>query len=107
VRETFGALIATWQAEAAGDRRLAEAMRTIAADETRHAELAWDVHHWALRGLDRDARARVVGEMRDAADELCAQAAAEPSVELVAQAGLPRSEIARRLAEETRRALWS
>ena len=47
VRETYGALLATWQADAAGDRDVARAMRPIAEDETRHAALAWAVGRWA------------------------------------------------------------
>jgi len=43
VRETYGALIATRQAEAASDPVVRRAMRKIAADETAHAALSWDV----------------------------------------------------------------
>ena len=37
VRESFGALLATWQAKTAGDARVRAAMKRIARDETRHA----------------------------------------------------------------------
>ena len=37
VRETFGALIASWQAEHARDPGIKRLMRSIARDETRHA----------------------------------------------------------------------
>jgi hypothetical protein len=59
VRETFGALLATWQAERADDPAVRRAMRTIAKDETRHAALSWRVAAWADRKLDAKQRARV------------------------------------------------
>jgi len=46
VSEAFGALIAAHQAEQADDPRLRELLRTIADDELRHAQLAWDLHAW-------------------------------------------------------------
>jgi hypothetical protein len=107
VRETFGALIATWQAEAARDHRIAAAMRTIAADETRHAELAWAVHRWALTQLDRAARTRVIAELRSTARAVVESAAIAPPDELVTLAGLPPPHVSAQLADQARRALWS
>lgn len=43
VNETYGALVATFQARVAGDPRVRAAMARIARDETRHAALARDV----------------------------------------------------------------
>jgi hypothetical protein len=43
VRETFGALLAWQQATSAQDPVFARVLRGIAADETRHAALAWEV----------------------------------------------------------------
>jgi hypothetical protein len=59
IHETFGALQLRWQAKharAATDRRL---FARIAADETRHAALAWLVAQWAEPLLDARARQRV------------------------------------------------
>jgi hypothetical protein len=107
VRETFGALLATWQGEAAGDRELRAAMRAIAADETRHAELAWDVHRWARPLLTRKERSLVDGALRDEAAALVASAAVAAPAELIARAGLPSPAVAAQLAERARHALWS
>jgi hypothetical protein len=41
VRETYGALLATWQAAHATDAAIRRCFSRIAADETRHAALAW------------------------------------------------------------------
>jgi hypothetical protein len=59
VRETFGAALAGVAAERAADARVRVTMRRIARDETRHAELAWDVARWAEKKLDPAARRRV------------------------------------------------
>src|SRR6185295_13249702 len=47
VGETYGALLAIWQAEHAADADVRAAMREIAPDEMRHAALAWAVATWA------------------------------------------------------------
>ncbi|MFO0738868.1 MAG: ferritin-like domain-containing protein [Labilithrix sp.] len=59
VLETFGALIGLHQAEKAEDLELRRTMKRIAKDESRHGELAWDVHAWATSRLDAAARARI------------------------------------------------
>ncbi len=56
VRETFGALVASVQALRATDAGIRAAMEAIAADETEHAELAWDVAAWLETQLDGAAR---------------------------------------------------
>lgn len=70
VREAYGALIATYQAERAA-LGLRAAFRAIAVDERRHAELAEDVHAWILgqlepapRGAIERARTREQAELR-------------------------------------------
>ena len=78
VRETFGALVATWQAEHDPDPRVRRAMRTIARDETRHAALSWRIAAWADRKLHprerasiRTARDRAVADLeREIAPEM-------------------------------------
>jgi hypothetical protein len=43
VHETFGAAVAVMQSERAREPSCRDAMKRIAADEIRHAELAWAV----------------------------------------------------------------
>lgn len=108
VGESFGALIATWQAENATDAAVRDAFATIAADETRHAALSWKLLAWSLSALDAEARDRVLA----AADRALAALASEdepiPSA-LVATAGLPttaqRRALAATFAAEARSAL--
>jgi hypothetical protein len=59
VNETFGALIAAFQAEHAPRASLRRVFARIAADEVRHAALSWAVARWAEARLDPAARARV------------------------------------------------
>jgi hypothetical protein len=105
VRETFGALVATWQAAHARDREVAEAHESIAEDETRHAALSWAALRWSLSKLDAEARARVEAALERAASELCQSDDATPAV-LVLRAGLPSREDRRRLVAALRDELW-
>jgi len=66
VRESYGALVATWQATHAPDADVARAMARVAADETRHAALAWSISRWLHARLDDATRARVSSAMRGA-----------------------------------------
>jgi hypothetical protein len=92
VRETYGAIVALWQARHAHDPVVAAAMEPIAADETRHAELAWEVASWAEPRLSRAARRRVEAAREQALVELTNEAARPVHPLLVALAGLPAVE---------------
>ncbi len=94
VRETYGALVALWQARHAQDPVVAAAMAPIAADETRHAELAWEIASWAESQLSRAARGRIDAARSQALDELAHGIAHPVAIPLVALAGLPNSEVA-------------
>jgi hypothetical protein len=107
VRETYGALLGTWQALAAEDRVVRAAMRKIAADETRHAALAWEVAAWANERLDPAARRRVEEARAEEARKLHAELAEEPPASLVRIGGVPTAARARSLAEAMNRALAS
>ena len=70
VRETYGALLMHWQAAHASEPSLRALFASIAADETRHAALSWQVARWAERRLDQAARARVSSARRRALSAL-------------------------------------
>jgi len=91
VRETFGAAVALFRGEHAGDACVRESLAEIAEDECRHAQLSWDLHAWLWELLGEDerldveaARVRAIGELREALWK-------EPAEELVVVAGVPRS----------------
>jgi hypothetical protein len=85
VRETYGALVATRDAEAHPDPAVRAAMRRIARDETRHAALAWQVAAWVEPRLGRDARRRV-REARDQHARALVAASGDPAAAALAQA---------------------
>jgi hypothetical protein len=66
VGETFGALVATWQGENARDARVRRTMRRIAADETRHAALSWEILRWGLPRLGARDRSSVHAALEQA-----------------------------------------
>lgn len=97
VRETFGALVATWQGEAAQDAGIRSAMGAIARDETRHAGLAWQIAGWAEPLLAGAARLRVEAARAGAWHQLGHETRADPSSTLQREAGVPSAAVAQRL----------
>jgi len=91
VRETWGALLAAWQAEHAGSAPVRAALGTIAKDEARHALLGWKIAAWAEGKLSGDDARRVRAARARAIDELLAGLSVEPDESLVREAGLPRA----------------
>lgn len=102
VRETWGAIVAMWQAERAQDRELREAFREISVDEARHAALAWAVDRWAGMHLDAAARRRVADARLHAVHELL-----EGDDTAIPLLGLPVGTDAHTLVARTREALWN
>lgn len=107
VRETYGALTARHQAQAARDAGVRAELTRIAKDETRHAALSWRVQRWLESRLDPAARRRVEEARDAAAAELRAELAGEPASEIVEQAGVPTSAKAQKLFDGLASELWS
>jgi len=107
VRETFGALTATHQANAASDPAVRKAMTRIAIDETRHAALAWAVARWMDGKLDDAGRAHVATATRDAVRELASEVREELPMAVRVEAGLPAATHALHMIDELRRELWT
>lgn len=89
VGETIAALVAERAARNCTDGTVADALSRIAADEARHAALAWATVDWAVRSGDRQVAA---GLMRAAAQlrpppEPMAPASVDPHSELLAEHG--------------------
>src|SRR5690606_4330912 len=70
VRETFGAACAAFQAVKARDPVVRATLRQVAVDETRHAELSWNIHSWVERRLNAEERALLAAAMRKAVTQL-------------------------------------
>lgn len=99
VRETFGALVATWQAHMAGDPAIRAAMEVIAREETEHAQLSAEIHEWAISVLEESDRETVRRARRAALAELMVGAPEALAPDLIALAGLPDRAQTRRLCE--------
>jgi hypothetical protein len=97
IRETFGAVVAAYQARACEDGTIARALSAIAEDEARHAELSWRVAAWLDLRLSDDARRRVTEAAHRAFADLKKEMDIEPHACLVASAGLPQARIAQRM----------
>ncbi len=106
VRETFGALVATWQAVHAADPEIRSAMQRIADDETKHAALSMEAARFYEPQLDTRARARVSSAKRRAIRELHEAARRDPHDDLVAVAGLPSAAQARSLVHALEAQVW-
>ena len=109
VRETWGALEAAHQARHAIDPVARRTYLTIAADEARHAALAWQVASWVDGQLGARDR-RVVRSARDRAvrvlaDELGRDVRNQGS-DHVRLAGVPTSPTTERLLASLRSTLW-
>jgi hypothetical protein len=105
VRETFGALVAHLQARTAADPAVRAVMTAIAEDETRHAQLGWDLEDWAATRLSAAERRTVRGSREGAVAEL---RAASPEPPAVARAlGLPPPALGAALIDELAASLWA
>jgi hypothetical protein len=89
VRETFGALSATWQARHASHSEIARALTRIADDETRHAAFSWELAAWLESRLDAPARARVAAARAEGFAELSRAQDIAPHDEVTMLAGVP------------------
>ena len=103
VRETWGAIIALWQARTAHDTVTRATFAAIARDEMRHAALAWAVYRLATPLLDDDARARVAHARAEAVRELAN--ASDPVT--IAALGLPNAAEVRGLLTRSAVSLWN
>jgi hypothetical protein len=106
VRETFGAMVAMWQAREAKDPQIRAAMERIANEELRHAALAFRISEWIEPRLDAKQIAQLARARKRAVAELRREVAWEPPRGIVATAGLPTSNRARQLFDRAADALW-
>jgi hypothetical protein len=107
VRETWGALLARYQAKHAPDEAMRAAFACIALDERRHAELAWSVHEWLSLHLSGVGRQEMRDTMASAVLYVLDEYEADGlSPEVRAQLGLPSPDEARSMLLKLRQALF-
>ena len=103
VRETFGALVAAWQARTATDPEVRRVLEGVARDEARHAALAHDVAAWLEPSLTPSERAQIDAARERAKYELRAAVEIAPDPRVVGIAGMPTVAQARALLAELER----
>lgn len=106
IRETYGAVVAAYQARAARDPELRGAMRSIARDEAKHAALSWRLHRWLWPQLSAAERASALAAAGPARAELV-ERAGEPDAELREVAGLPDAEAGRAMLAALDETVWA
>jgi hypothetical protein len=97
VGESFAALTAHWQAATAADPDVRAHLASIAADEARHAELAWEIDAWLRTRLDARERAHLEAVRADELAQIATAIEARVDPALAEAAGLPPREVARAL----------
>jgi hypothetical protein len=97
VGETWAALVAHVQGRCAATARARQQFRRIAEDETRHAELAWDLHREFGDALDEAGRARLADSLLRSIEALVAGAPLDLYVDQASEIGLPSPELERAL----------
>jgi hypothetical protein len=99
VRETYGALVAMYQARCASDPELRSVLTRIARDEARHAALAHDVADWIEPRLGPEERTALARTKREAIADLRRAVATPPASDVAELAGMPRPREARALLD--------
>jgi hypothetical protein len=107
VRETYGALVALWQAHAAGDAAIRQTMATIAHEEIGHAELSWAIDRWGRARLTEQQRAALDRAKARAVAELARVCARPRPRDLVDEVGLPAVDRSSFFVRELAQRLWS
>lgn len=80
IYEAFSALKAQYLATHAEDERVLTAMKLIARDETRHAQLAWDIHHHLMSQLSETEQREVQAAQQVALQNVLTQAKADARI---------------------------
>ena len=103
-RETFGALLATYQSGHARDEEVSRVMAAIAADETRHAALSWAIARWSLGKLDARVQAHIAAAWSRAIEDV---ANGDGSTDAMAAAAALPSRSQRSQLAHGLRGMWS
>jgi hypothetical protein len=105
IRETYGALVAHYQAGTALDPLVAHTMKMIAIDETEHAVLSWDLAAWFDTVLREHERIQVDAQRALAGQALAAELTVPVSDDAVSLAGMPTTTVAQAMLAELALAL--
>jgi hypothetical protein len=82
-------------------------MASIAADETRHAELSWRIQAWLESRLTPEELRELAVKQREAADELRREVQLEPSSAVQRLAGMPNTSQSLSMLNALAARLWA
>ena len=68
--ESYAALKAHYQANNATNSKIKRLMQRIAKDETNHAQLAWDIHHYLMKRLSAEEQKYIIQAQQEALVQL-------------------------------------
>lgn len=107
VRETYGALQATYQSEHAEDPAVRAVTHRIVFEESRHAMLSWEIAEWLHPQLTPEQQEECRQTMLNTIDELEGAVSQEPPPTLARVAGLPPASEATRMFKTLKDTLWA
>ncbi len=107
VRETFGALFASWQAAHTQDPALAGMYAQLAADETHHGALSLALATWFNTRLNEAERRDVRDAMTGAVAELRREVRVGNAAQLAGPLGMPSAEESLRLFDGLAAEIWN
>jgi hypothetical protein len=106
VRETFGAAVALWRGAHATDLAVREAMKEIAEEECRHAELAVSIAAFLDGLLTSEEREAIESARVIAIDELYASFVDDHPIDVIRVVGVPRAMDAHAILDGLGRMVW-
>jgi hypothetical protein len=98
--ESYSALKAHFQAQNAIDSGIRAIMKVIATDETKHAQLAWDIHQYLMSLLSSTEQQQIRIAQQQALKQLITQAGQENSQSCASEFGYPPSKLAETFAQQ-------
>ncbi|MDX2018764.1 MAG: ferritin-like domain-containing protein [Deltaproteobacteria bacterium] len=107
VRETFGAFVAAYQAQAASDPRAKAVFARIAEDELKHAALSHAIATWAGPQLSDGERALIDRDRSQLIAQLRRATATQHAPEVYEAAGYPSGSVALRMLDVLETNVWS
>ncbi len=107
VRETYGALQATYQSEHAEDPAVRAVTHRIVFEESRHAMLSWEIAEWLHPQLTQEQQDDCRAAIMQTIEELEDAVAQEPPPSLAKVAGLPPAVEAQRMFQTLKETLWA
>lgn len=100
-RETYGALMALWQAEAANDELVRSVCAQVGHDESRHAALSWAIDEWVTPLLTIEQQQELMAIKASTMDILREESRRPVHPALVKWAGYPTPQAASLLLQDS------